>query len=185
MADRTIQLNREYVVAGASVTVAGTPYTVANDLTISVPDTVNQGDIDALGVLVVSNPTATTQPEMFARRKTNIDATNTTDKQGIFTVPPGKKAVVTAIYPSNASAVLTGLSMKFGFSAEADDVTDTAGASQGDDQLSTTAFYSEVPLLALTNVGTRGAAGTVFGVKIVNPMGAPTTFDVDVLGYFV
>jgi hypothetical protein len=181
MADQTVQLDRGRAVPGMTVTVQSVDYTVSGALTIAVPDSVTDEQLQSdLGAMLASGSSTTTRV-LFLAGATGLAADNTADKQILYTVPAGKQAVVTGVTIRNASAVLTAVEMGFGWDASATDVV----AAAATDTLATAKVAANLPLADGIVVGGATGAGTTFGVKVTNAAPGGTTFDADVEGYLV
>lgn len=175
MADVTLNLNPQKVVAGTHVKVASVPYLVADNLTISIPDTVTPEEIAALGDIVVpAGVTANPEPVLISTR--SVDGQVLT-KQNLYTVPAGRVFVPTSVVMRGASATLAGATLGFGFDSVA---TDYAAAAAIADPLATATAVLVVEGL---NPRVVGAAAAVFGVKFTVASTDPATVTIDVIGY--
>jgi hypothetical protein len=176
MSDVVLSLDRQRVTADGIVNATGGPYTVSAAGTI----TVDSGDETAvrsdLGALVLEG-TPTSQPDEFVHSMSGIDVSLTT-KQQIFTVPAGKRAVVTRVVVRDASTSLSTATYNLGFDpTNADDVVSDPVTWDGNALAAVVATIANpVPL---------GQAGDVFGLKTVAQEGSPQTIVVDVFGYYI
>lgn len=177
MANQTLTLNHDYVTADMTVTVAGVDYVVGSDLTVSVPDSVTQEQIDALGAIVLDPANLVPLATPFIQSFAGISASNTATKQALFTVPATKSCVITGIVIRGASAELTSLTLGFGFDSGASDVSATGAIPD------TLASATDLTRPVLVDPAPVGAAGQAFGVKC-GVSGGSNTFKVDVSGYY-
>jgi hypothetical protein len=142
----------------------------------------NSTTVVALTVANLGGLSNTTAEALLSSTTVN---TNVGTKQSLYTVPTGKKAVVTKIIARSSSADLTGMlgSLTFGFDGSALDF----GAVFGGNHLAllldaTTAILlsNDVNLIGLA--GVIGNASNVFGC-IFNDTSITATLKIDVFGY--
>jgi hypothetical protein len=171
---QTVQLSRD-AVPGMTVIVAGGPYVVAADRTISVLDSVTQNQINALGRFL-EPATAAGGAGAFDKTFDGIDLSVAT-KQALFTCPAGVQAIVTRVVVRKASAILVVHTYGFGWDANADDVI--ASTSHG--TLASAGLADVMPILTEIKVG---SVGDVFGIK-ASVESTAITVSIDVHGYFV
>jgi hypothetical protein len=177
MANVDIQLNRDYVVAGNSLTATGGPYIVADDGTISVDET-NQTTVETELASLLASPPGGVSPLSgpFLKTVNGVDLSVTT-KQTLLTSPAGRTTVITGITARNASGDPTTAEFAFGWSAESNDVSLAAALLNGAD--------ATIGALAAIQAQFKvGAAGDAFGI-IVTAANPSVTISVDVEGYYI
>jgi hypothetical protein len=178
MANVDIQLNRQYVTAGTSVSATGGPYTVAADGTISV-DSTNEATVRAEIPSLLASPPGGISPlsGQFLRTFNLVDLSIST-KQSLFTGPEGRTTVITAICVRNASGDPATATFAFGWNTpDSNNVADAAALLNGADP--TIGAFAVIQAQFAV-----GAAGDVFGIKVgtANPS---ETISVDVQGYYI
>ncbi len=178
MANVNIQLNRAYVVAGSVITATGGPYTVASNGEITVLDSDEAAvrtDIAAL----LQPAGASSIPAPFVFSQGAIDLVNVSTKQAVFTVPTGRRAIITAIVVRDATSDASAASIAAGFNADANDVAASAtiGALNAP-------FPGGQALISTGGFGI-GAAGDVFGVKLTVPAAGACLATIEAIGYFI
>lgn len=115
MSTKVVSVSRSYAVAGSILTLDAIDYIVANDLTITVPDTFSDQDLaDALGAAVAAPPVVVAAPvDAVASTKVlnsgapNADLTFTAKTKGNL-VPPVTITLVDPGTTHTESIVTTG-----------------------------------------------------------------------------
>src|ERR1700693_2351305 len=135
MATKVVSVSRSYAVAGSILTLSAIDYIVANDLTITVPDTFSDQDLaDALGAAVNAPPVGASAPiDAVASTKVlnsgapNADLTFTAKTKGNL-VPP---VTITLVDPGTTHAesiVTTGLGIVVTLGYATGAITSTANS---------------------------------------------------------
>src|SRR6185436_957469 len=125
MATEDLQLNRNYVTAGMSITATGGPYTVSDGGKITIDVTNDAAVKSDLGSLVVTDPASVVYTDQLVKVFPIVDL-NVGTKQALITTPSGKRFVPTKIVLRDASESLDTASIGFGFDADASDVIASA-----------------------------------------------------------
>lgn len=110
-----------------------------------------------------------------------IDTQNGDSKTTVYTVPTGKKAVITHVVIRNPSASLTGgTDFDIGSGANADTWRQTISLTS----MTATTDYMVIPSIAATPVKyTIEAAAAAFGIKPITGATGDTTATMEVFGY--
>jgi len=103
---------------------------------------------------------------------------NVTTKTTIFTVPTGKKAIITHLIFRDASISLTTASWGIGFDAGAIDVV-------ADETYTELTGNTLLTIRQAKDGAKLGAAADILGLKCSIAQGAAATIDVDVFGYLI
>jgi len=134
------------------------------------------------GALSVSNNDgsgARSLAEGLLATVTGID-TSSAAKQTLYTVPAGKRLVVTKLVARDPSAAITLAVCTFGFDAAASDVIVTGQDLQLSGLATTNRSAMATPYDAVI-----GAAAAVLGVRMTTQEAAADTVTIDVFGYLV